>query len=135
MKNIKYYLFIFLACLIITGCHEATPEENLCKKLTPNIKNYQNNKINYNEFLKLIEDDYNEYCADGSSIICLNIKSMYSNNNLDLEPIDCSGMSGSAKDLCEATNRARESMAANKGKTETAEVNNLKRGCENLGKN
>lgn len=141
MKNNKYFILLFLACLTLTGCSifnskELTDEEKLCQTISPNVEKYQNNQITYDDFLNSIENDYNNYCTDNTSDICVFIKSMYSSNEQNLELEDCSkynedtSLGKSMKGVCEASNNAKKKMAEQKLDVQNASVNQLKRYCE-----
>lgn len=141
MKNSKYFMPLFLSCLILTGCSifnskELTTEEKLCQNISPSIEKYQNNQITYDDFLNSIENDYNNYCTDNTSDICVFIKSMYSSNEQNLELEDCSkynedtSLGKSMKGVCEASNNAKKKMAEQKLDVQNASVNQLKRYCE-----
>lgn len=142
MKNSKYCLFLFLVCLILTGCgnvnsnnKELTDEEKLCQNIYPSIEKYQNNQITYNELLDSIKNDYNNYCIDSNNNVCVFIKSMYTSEETSLELQDCSNLSGNAKSLCETTNNAKKEMVSKKTDVQKASVNNLKISCESIANN
>lgn len=148
MRNSKYCLFLFIVCLILTGCgninfnsKELTNEEKLCQNISPSIEKYQNNQITYDEFLNLIEGDYNTYCADNDNNICLFINNMYSSNELSLELEDCNkynendSFGKSMKDLCEAANNTKKEMAKQKLDAQKASVNNVRVSCESISNN
>ncbi len=141
MKSSKYFIILFLVSLILTGCNffnskELTNEEKLCQSISPSIEEYQTNQITYDDFLSSIENDYNNYCTDNTSDICVFIKSMYSSNEQDLELEDCSkynentSLGKSMKGVCEASNNAKKKMAEQKLDVQKASVNQVKRYCE-----
>ncbi len=142
MKYSKCYLCLLFACVAVclTGCDifnkELTDEEKLCQNISSSIDQYQSNQINYNDFLNLIKNDYNNYCTENTSDICIFIKSMYSSNEQNLELEDCSkynendSVGKSMKDLCEAGNNAKKTMAEQKADVQDASVNQVKRYCE-----
>ena len=141
MHSKKYFMLLFVACLILTGCSifgskELTNEEKLCQNISSSIEKYQNNQIAYDNFLNLIEADYNNYCTDNTSDICIFIKDMYSSKDQNLDLEDCSkynentSVGKSMKGVCEASNSAKRKMAEQKVDVQNTFVNQIKRYCD-----
>ena len=143
MKNNKYFILLFLACITITGCNnfnfnskELTDEEKLCQNISPSIEKYQNNQITYDNFLNAIKSDYNNYCTNNTSDICISIKSMYSSNEQSTELEDCSKYNGndsiskSRKAVCESSNDAKKKIIEQKSSVQKASVSQVKRYCD-----
>ena len=143
MKYSIYCLCLLLVSLCLMGCSkdELTSEEKLCQNITPIVLQYKNNQITYDNLLNNIKSDYDSYCTDDTSHICLSIKSMYSHNEQDLELQDCTkynendSLGKSMKNLCESSNNAKKKMIEQKDDVEKAYVNDLERSCDSLTNN
>jgi len=128
--------------MLLTGCINVgkskllSNDKKLCKSIYPNIEEYQNSKISYDQFLEAIKGNYDNYCSDNTSAICISIKGMYSSNDLNLELEDCSqydendSLGKTQKDLCESSNKAKETMVNKKEDVHDAYISNLKRACD-----
>ncbi len=135
MKKIVFVLMLFMI-LSLTGCGEDSLEVQYCNKMSPIIKNYENKKISYLEFLNKIHDDYDTYCVDKESKVCTEVDYLYRDRNRDYTLEDCSKYDSSTelgkarKDLCESSNKVKQDSLSKKSQIEDAKVSSLKTTCE-----
>ena len=142
MNKFKYFLYLGVICstLFLTGCgnnnKELSKKEILCQKILPYVEKYYNNQITYDQFLKDIKSDYNDYCPDDDNTLCQSLYAMYFSENVNTELEDCSkynddSLGQSMKKICEATNAVKEEIIAKKDQTQNAYVRDLEHTCKN----
>lgn len=128
----KKILVLILVCILLFGCgkKEETNEVKLCNNIDSYIEKCNKKEISYEDISSKINDLYDEYCTEDNNT-CLSIKTMKSFNNSSYEFKDCSKYpAGSAKDLCETTNKSVQSRIAAQTQAQEALINSLKRNCD-----
>ncbi len=138
MKKGFYLLTILIAMLTLTGCgkirgvleKEMTPEQKLCDALDSRIESYQKKEMTFDQFIEEVKPLYETHCKETNNT-CVSIDAIIRTSNIDYTKQDCSKMANKAlKELCESSNKLKDSLLKNRDKTQDAEVSNLSYQCK-----
>ena len=138
MRKGLYIVIVLALMLTLTGCgklkgvleKEKTPEQKLCDDLDSSIKSYQDKEMTFDEFVEVIKPLYETHCKETNNT-CVSIDAVIRTSDIDYTKQDCSKIANkSLKDLCETTNKLKDSLLKNRDKTQDASVTNISYQCK-----
>ena len=137
MKYIKV-LLVILIVFVLVGCtkKEEDPQVRICNNLKQSIENYKTDKLTFEEFSIIAENNYDALCRDQEiekQGLCLTLNGIIQKQNTTYELKDCEQYKeGTFKDLCISTNKVTQQLINNRERTESALITNLDYECQKI---